>query len=180
MKKIICALSLTSALIFTIVAHAAPAANFGGAWTLDKSKSQGLSPRIQGADSVTLVITQNDKEITLEEKVVGGQMGGPGGGPGGGGGRSGGFGGPRTYKLDGSETTNDMGRGKVARKATWSGDGKTLELVSKSTFQGQDGNEITNTSTEKLTLSGDGKTLTVSRHSEGPRGPQDSTMVFTK
>ena len=176
MRKIVCALSLTSALLFTVVAHATAPANFGGTWTLDKSKSQGLSQRVQGADSVTWVITQNDKEITVEEKIAGGQMGG---GPGGGGGR-GGFGGPRTFKLDGSETTSDMGRGKVARKATWSNDGKTLELVSKSTFQGQDGNEITSTATDKLTLSDDGKTLTVVRHSEGPRGPQDSTMVFTK
>lgn len=182
MRKIVCALSLTSALLFTVVAHAAAPANFGGSWTLDKSKSQGLSQRVQGADSVTWTITQSDKEITVEEKVAGGQMaGGPGGGPGGGGGGGrGGFGGPRTFKLDGSETSSDMGRGKVARKANWSSDGKTLELVSKSTFTGQDGNEITSTSTDKLSLSGDGKTLTVVRHSEGPRGPQDSTLVFTK
>lgn len=182
MRKIVCALSLTSALLFTVVAHAAAPANFGGSWTLDKSKSQGLSQRVQGADSVTWTITQSDKEITVEEKVAGGQMaGGPGGGPGGGGGGGrGGFGGPRTFKLDGSETSSDMGRGKVARKANWSSDGKTLELVSKSTFSGQDGNEITSTSTDKLSLSGDGKTLTVVRHSEGPRGPQDSTLVFTK
>ena len=181
MRKIVCALSLTSALMFTLVVHAAAPANFGGTWTLDKSKSQGLSPRVQGADSVTWVITQTDKEITIEEKIAGGQMAGPGGGPGGGGGGGrGGFGGPRTFKLDGSETSADMGRGKVARKTSWSSDGKTLELVSKSTFQGQDGNEITSTSTDKLSLSGDGKTLTVVRHSEGPRGPQDSTLVFTK
>jgi hypothetical protein len=176
MRKIVCALTLTSALLFTLVAQAAAPANFGGTWTLDKTKSQGLSPRVQGADSVTWTITQNDKEITIEEKITGGQMGGPGG-PGGG---RGGFGGPRTYKLDGSETTNEMGRGKVARKATWSNDSKTLELVSKSTFQGQEGNEITSTSTDKLSLSEDGKTLTVVRHAETPRGTQDSTMVFTK
>lgn len=186
MRKIVCALSLTGALLFTVVAHAAAPANFGGSWTLDKSKSQGLSPRVQGADSVTWTITQSDKEITVEEKLAGGQMAGPGAGTGGGtgsgagGGRGGGFGGPRTFKLDGSETSTDMGRGKVARKANWSSDGKTLELVSKSTFSGQDGNEITSTSTDKFSLSGDGKTLTVVRHSEGPRGPQDSTLVFTK
>ena len=89
-------------------------------------------------------------------------------------------GGPRTYNLDGSETTGDTGRGKFVRKATLSSDGKTLELTSKTTFQGQDGNEVTATTTEKLALSGDGKVLTVTRHSESPRGPQDSTYVFTK
>jgi hypothetical protein len=72
-----------------------------------------------------------------------------------------------------------MGRGKVVRKATVSSDGKTLELTSKATFQGPEG-EITSTTTEKLQLSADGKVLTVTRHSESPRGPQDSTLVFNK
>jgi hypothetical protein len=90
-----------------------------------------------------------------------------------------GGGGPRTYNLDGSETAGEMGRGKFVRKATLSSDGKTLELVSKLTFQGQEG-EVTTTSTDKLSLSADGKVLTVVRHSESPRGPQDSTLVFNK
>jgi hypothetical protein len=198
MRRIICALSLTSALMLTLVAHAAAPTSFAGTWTLDKAKSQGLSQRMQGADSVQWVITQTDKEITIEEKVTGGQMGGPpgggpppagapaaggppGGGPGGGqgGGRGMGMGGPRTYNLDGTETTADTGRGKVARKAAWSSDNTALELTSKATFQGPNG-EVTTTSTDKLTLSGDGKTLTVVSHRETPRGPQDSTFVFTK
>ncbi|HEY8225972.1 MAG TPA: hypothetical protein VIG25_11895 [Pyrinomonadaceae bacterium] len=198
MRRIICALSLTSALMLTMVAQAAAPTSFAGTWTLDKSKSQGLSQRMQGADSVVWTITQTDKDITIDEKVTGGQ-GGPGGPPagaaptgappaggapaGGGGGQGGGrgmgMGGPRTYNLDGSETTLDTGRGKTVRKATWSGDGKTLDLTSKSTFQGPNG-EITATSSDKLTLSGDGKTLTVASHRESPRGPQDSTLVFNK
>ena len=90
-----------------------------------------------------------------------------------------GMGGPRTFNLDGSETTGEMGRGKFVRKATLSSDGKTLELVSKLTFQGPDG-EVTTNSTDKLSLSDDGKVLTVVRHSESPRGTQDSTLVFNK
>src|SRR5215467_595855 len=122
MRKLLFAFGLTSALVFALAAHAA-APNFAGTWTLDKSKSQGLSQRMQNAESVTWNITQTDKEITIEEKVTGG--GGPGGGPpaggapagappGGGQGRGGmmGGGGPRTYNLDGSETTGEMGRGK--------------------------------------------------------------------
>ena len=204
MRKLLFAFGLTSALVFALAAHAA-APNFAGTWTLDKSKSQGLSPRWQNVESVTWNITQTDKEISIDEKIVGG--GGPGGPPsggapaagapaaggpppGGGQGQEGGvgpgrggmmgMGGPRTYSLDGTETTGDTGRGKFARKATLSSDGKTLELVSKMTFQNQEGNEITTTSTDKLTLSADGKTLTVVRHSETPRGPQDSTLVFNK
>src|ERR1044071_9604857 len=196
MRKLLYAFGLTSALVFALAAHAA-APNFAGTWTLDKSKSQGLNQRIQNAESVTWNITQTDKDITIEEKVTGGGgPGGPGGPPAGappaggapqgggpgGGGRGGmmGGGGPRTYNLDGSETTGEMGRGKFARKATLSSEGKTLELVSKLTFQNQEGNEVTTTSTDKLSLSADGKVLTVVRHSESPRGPQDSTLVFNK
>ena len=182
MRKLLFAFGLTSALVFALAAHAA-APNFAGTWTLDKSKSQGLSQRVQNAESVSWVITQTDKEITVDEKIQGGGgPGGPpaGGPPGGGGGRGMGMMGPRSYNLDGSETTGEAGRGKFARKATLSSDGKTLELVSKNMFTGPDGNEITITNADKLSLSADGKVLTVVRHSESPRGAQDSTMVFNK
>ena len=195
MRKLLYAFGLTSALVFALAAHAA-APNFAGTWTLDKSKSQGLNPRLQNAESVSWVITQTEKEITIDEKITGGGgPGGPGGGapgaggpPSGGGpgsGQGGGRGmmgpqGPRTFNLDGTETTGDTGRGKFVRKATLSSDGKTLELSSKMTFQTPDGNEVTTTSNDKLTLSADGKVLTVVRHSESPRGAQDSTLVFNK
>jgi hypothetical protein len=194
MRKLIYAFGLTSALVFALAAHAA-APNFAGTWTLDKSKSQGLSQRWQNAESVTLNITQTDKEITLDEKVTGGGgPGGPGGpppsgapaggapqggGPGGGGPGRGMMGGPRTYNLDGTETSGEMGPAKFVRKATLSSDSKTLELTSKTTFS-RDGNETTLNSSDKLSLSADGKTLTVVRHAETPRGVQDSTLVFTK
>src|SRR4029078_1003622 len=188
MRKLLFAFGLTSALVFALVAHAA-APNFAGTWTLDKSKSQGLNPRQQNSDSVSWVITQTDKEITIEEKTTGGPpvgtgtggpppAGAPGAGGPGGGGRMGGMMGPRTFNLDGTETTGETGRGKFARKATLSSDGKTLELVSKNMFTGPDGNEVTITHSDKLWLSADGKVLTVVRHSESPRGPQDSTLVF--
>jgi hypothetical protein len=207
MRKLLYAFGLTSALVFALAAHAA-APNFAGTWTLDKSKSQGLSRRMQNAESVSWVITQTEKEITIEEKMTGG--GPPGGAPaagapaagapaagapaaggppaGGGGGQGPGGGGrgmggppmgPRTYNLDGSETTGEVGPGKFVRKATVSSDGKLLELTSKMTFQ-REGNEITSTTTDKLQLSADGKVLTVTRHTESPQGAQDSTLVFNK
>ena len=122
MRKLLFALGLTSALVFALAAHAA-APNFAGTWTLDKSKSQGLSQRWQNAESVTWNVTQTEKEITIDEKVAGGggpggppsggapaaggppAGGAPGGGQGGGRGMGGGMGGPRTFNLDGSETT---------------------------------------------------------------------------
>src|SRR5215218_5786385 len=111
MRKLLYAFGLTSALVFALAAQAA-APNFAGTWTLDKGKSQGLSQRVQNAESVSWIITQTEKEITIEEKIAGG--GGPGGGQGGG--RGGMMGGPRTYNLDGSETTGETARGKFARK----------------------------------------------------------------
>ena len=182
MRKLLCALTVMSALVIAVAGSAAAPANFAGTWTLDKSKSQGLSPRMQNAESVSWVITQTEKEITIEEKVTGGNA--PAGGPGGGGqgrGMGGGFGGPRTFNLDGSETSGEMGgRGaKFVRKATVSADGKTLDLSTKVSFQGPEG-EMTSTTTEKIVMSADGKMLTVSRHSESPRGTQDSTLVFNK
>ena len=205
MRKLLCALSLISALVFSLAVHAAAPTSFAGTWTLDKSKSQGLSQRTQNAESVTWTITQTDKTITIEEKVTGGQGGpggappagaapsgappaggspagaGQGGGQGGGRGMGGGMGGPRTFNLDGTETSGEMmgGRGKFVRTSKWSNDNKTLELISKSTFQ-REGEEITTTSTDKLELSADGKVLTVARHSETPRGPQDQTWVLNK
>ena len=198
MRKLLYAFGLTSALVFALAAQAA-APNFAGTWTLDKSKSQGLSQRVQNAESVSWVVTQTDKDITVEEKIVGGggpsgpgggggapagappAGGAPQGGQGGGPGRGmGGMMGPRTYNLDGSETAGDSGRAKFTRKATMSSDGKTLELLQKTTFQTPDGNEVISSLSEKLSLSADGKVLTVTRHSESPRGTQDSTLVFNK
>ncbi|HEU4766517.1 MAG TPA: hypothetical protein VFS77_04060 [Pyrinomonadaceae bacterium] len=196
MRKLLCALSLISALVFALAVQAAAPTSFAGSWTLDKSKSQGLSPRFQNVESVAWTITQDEKTITIEEKVTGG--GPPGGGPGGaapaaggppaggqggqggpGRGMGGGMSGPRTFNLDGSETSGETGRGKYVRKATWSSDGKTLELATKSTLQGPEG-EVTLNNSDKLALSEDGKTLTVTRHSESPRGNQDSTWVLNK
>jgi len=184
MRKILFAISLLGALTLALAVSAAAPANFAGTWNLDKAKSQGLSPRLQGADSVSWIITQTDKQISIETKITGGQP--PAGAPpagaptGGGSGRGAGMGGPQTYNLDGSETNSENGAAKTTRKAAWSGDGKTLELSAKTTFTGQDGTERTSTSTDKLQLSGDGKVLTINRHSEGGRGPQDSTLVFNK
>ena len=177
MKRLFLIAGLMSAFLLVVLAASA-AANFGGTWSLDKAKSQGLSQRLQGADKVTWTITQDNKTISIDQKVEGGQ---PAGGGGGGGGMGGGGGrppaGPTAYNLDGSESTVEMGQGKASLKATWSGD--TLELVRKSTFNGPNG-EVTSTNSQKLSLSGDGKVLTAVVHSESPRGTTDSTLVFNK
>lgn len=151
-------------------------AQFDGAWTLDKTRSEGLSQRMQGADKVAWIITQDDKTISIDQKVEGGQPAGGGGGAGfGGGGRP--PAGPPAYKLDGSESTMEVGQGKSTLKVTWAGN--ALELSRKSTFAGPNG-EVTTSETRKLELSGDGKVLTAKVHSEGPRGAMDMTLVFKR
>jgi len=65
MRKLFCVLGLMSALVIALSVHAAAPANFAGTWTLDKSKSQGLTNRQQNAESVSWVITQTEKELTI-------------------------------------------------------------------------------------------------------------------
>jgi hypothetical protein len=181
MKRVFLIAGLVAAVgLAALAVGAQNKASFAGAWSLDKTKSQGLSQGMMNADSVIWTITQDDKTISIDSKVAGGQApaGGPGTG-GGGGGRGGGMGGPRTYALDGKEATAEAPGGSNTTKATWGSDGKTLELSSVRTGS-RDGNEFKFTTVDKMSLSGDGKVLTVARHSESPRGPQDSTLVFNK
>src|SRR5712692_1531018 len=126
MRKVFLIAGLMTAFVLATLASSA-AANFAGTWTLDKTKSQGLSQGMMNAESVVWTITQDDKTISIDSKVTGGQ---PPAGGGGGGGRGGGMGGPRTYNLDGKEVTTEGGGqmgGTNTSKSTWSSDGKTLE-----------------------------------------------------
>jgi len=89
MRRAFLITGLMTAFAVAVLATGAAGANFAGIWALDKTRSQGLDPRMQNAD-VTWVITQDDKQISIETKVTGGQP--PAGGPGGGGGMGGGRG----------------------------------------------------------------------------------------
>ena len=181
MKRLFLIAGLMTAFGLAVLAASAASANFAGTWSLDKAKSQGLSQGMMSAESVIWTITQDDKQISIDSKVTAGQPAAGAtptpGGPGGGGGR--GPAGPRAFNLDGKEATTEANGGTNTTKATWSSDGKTLELSSVRAGS-RDGQDFKFTTTEKLSLSGDGKVLTVNRHSEGPRGPQDSTLVFNK
>jgi hypothetical protein len=189
MKRIFLIAGLATAFLLLVVAASAQKASFAGTWNLDKAKSQGLSQRVQGADSVTWTITQDDKAISVDQKITGGQppAGGGGGGTGGGGGAGGGGGrpgggggmaGPQSYNLDGKEASTTGQNGiTTTMKTSWDGGALVLSRTSAGNINGQD---FKTTSSDKLSLSGDGKTLTVNRHSEGRQGPMDSTWVFNK
>ena len=181
---------LPCALRFAVAASAAAPTNFAGTWVLDKSKSKDLSPWSENLESYTLIVSQDEKQLTVENKLNwkegGGQGGGQGGGMGQGRGRGGfGMGMPSalTYKLDGSETTVELGGGRPGTstlKAEWKDDGKALELTSVRKFTNRDGEQRSSTSKERWELSADGKTLTINRTGETPRGEMKSTLAFNK
>lgn len=162
-------------------------ANFAGSWMLDASKSK-LDERMR-IESMTLNVSQTDKEFKVETKTKRaprpeGAMSG-GGGQGRGGMGRGGFGGgdgTSVYSLDGKETKAEletpMGKIPVVYKANLEKGGR-LTLSSSRTISGQMG-EMTITTKETWSLSEDGKILTVKRETETPRGTQTSEMVFTK
>lgn len=172
MKRILF-VSFLGVFVLGMGAAMAAAENFSGTWALDASKSQGLPA--QAPTDITWTVAQTDKEIAIER---------PGGGRGGAGGGGGAAPAPQksVYKLDGSETTEEMqGRmpGKATRKAKWTNGGKTLELnqVTNANFQG---NDVTITQVEHWELSDGGKTLKVHRKTESPQGAREVTYVFAK
>jgi hypothetical protein len=142
MKRALIAFSLAFVLLAGAWAVNAASANFAGTWVLDKSKSQGLSQQMENVETYTMVVTQDDKQLTVEHKFAGGPRAGGeqgeasgqsrppregaspngggngrrgGSGQGGGRGGRGGFGmgmGTATYKLDGTETQIESAGGR--------------------------------------------------------------------
>ena len=168
MNKRVCAFTLFWLLVLTAQAISAAPANFAGTWTLDKAKSESLPRFWENVDSVTLVITQDAQQITVETKLSGG----------------GGQGIPSqalTYKLDGSQTMAEMGGrmpGKATLKAKWIDDSKLeLNTVRNVNFQG---NDVTITTKEQWQLTDRGKVLKIHRTSESPRGTQESKPSFNR
>jgi hypothetical protein len=165
MKRVL-SLALAAALVVPFMAQAQAKPNFSGTWTLDQAKSDPPPQRGGG----------------------GGGGGGRGGG-GGGGGRGGG--GPitivqsaadikigeATYKLDGSESVNQMqGRGgpqEVKSKARW--EGNTIVIESTRDMGG-----MSITTKEVRSLSADGKEMTVQTTNQTPQGEMTRKTVFTK
>ncbi len=176
--------------LLAVSAFAQKKADFSGNWTLDLSKSK-LDERAR-VESMTMNVTQTDKDIKVETATkrtpppasTDGQGNGTGGGMGRGMGR-GGFGGndgATVYTLDDKETSMEadspMGKVPVKLKAALKMDGK-LYLSSSRTFNSPMG-EVSITTKETWSLSEDGKTLNVKRDMETPRGTNSSEMVFTK
>ncbi|HZS07848.1 MAG TPA: hypothetical protein VFD58_23645 [Blastocatellia bacterium] len=175
MKKLLMATGFLCAAMIGLSASATAPANFAGTWVLDKGKSELPQQMAANVESITWMITQDDKELTIKPDVKAGG--------GGGGGRPGMMNQPQTYKLDGSETTSDVNfgqaSGKATRKAKWTNDGKNLELNTVTNLD-FNGNAVTITSIQHLELAEGGKVLKAHSTTESPRGTQESKMVFNK
>jgi hypothetical protein len=91
----------------------AASANFSGTWVLDKSKSEGLPQQWQNLESYTMVVTADDKQVTVENKIVGGAR--PSGEPGGAGGESGSVGGGRGENRGGGGRGEGRAGGQADR-----------------------------------------------------------------
>jgi hypothetical protein len=166
MRKILVLFAVIGLLLQSVSAFQTKAVNYAGDWTLDKSKSE-LPRMMQGIESMTMKVTQTEKELTTETTTTGGQRGG---------GTQ-----KATYSLDGKETTGEVGGrfgGTATYKAKVEKDGK-VSLSSERKVSGPMG-EFTLKTTETWELTDDGKTLKISRTNDTPNGAMSSTLYFTK
>jgi hypothetical protein len=146
--------------------NAAPA-KFAGVWVLNRDKSSGLTGALANAE-VRLIVTQDDKQITTEQKIIIRSREQP----------SQEF----IYKLDGSETTANVVRplaGTMNLKAKWIEASKTLELTSTITGDSE-GKEVTITTREQWQLAEGGKALKIARTRETPQGRQQFRLHFDR
>ncbi len=157
---------MTFAMIAVCAVNAAPS-KFAGTWVLNRNKSEGLTGGLANAD-IRLIVTQDDKQITTEQKVIIRGREQP----------SQEF----VYKLDGSETTASVVRplaGTMNLKARWIEASKTLDLTSTITGDAN-GKEVTITTKELWQLVEGGKALKIVRTREAPQGRQRFILHFDR
>jgi hypothetical protein len=151
--------AVMAAVVLPFTARAQSKPDFSGTWTLDTARSDaplGRGGRGGGRGGATGPATIVQDAASL--KITRGDQ-------------------TLTYKLDGSESTNQvMGRGgaqDVKSKAHW--DGSKLVIETTRDFQG-----MSITTKETRSLSADGKEMTVETAATTPQGEMNSKQVFTK
>ncbi len=136
-------------------------ADFSGKWVLNAEKSTfpeggqfGGGPRMGGGE---VTVTQDASTLTQSRPGRDGTIR------------------ETKYILDGKENVNTTGRGEIKYTAKWSADGKSLTIVTKMTFNG---NERVSTAVWSLK---DAKTLSIETTREGQGGEEvKTTMVYDK
>jgi Tol biopolymer transport system component len=132
-------------------------ANFAGTWALNAEKStlpQGGGGQRMGSTNFT--VTQEANVLTQTRTSQDGTTR------------------VTKYTLDGKESVNTTGGGESKSTANWSTDGKTLTIVTKSNFNG---NERTSTAVWSMI---DAKTLSILSTRQGQDGEVKTTMVYDK
>jgi len=153
-------MAIVTAAVIPFAARAQGKPDFSGTWTMDTAKSdpapQGRGGGGMGGGSVTVKQTATELSITSEGRQ-----------------------GPQTmtYKLDGSESTNQvMGRGgaqTVKSKAKWDGSSLVIDTT-------RDMNGTTVTTKEVRRLDSGGKEMVVETTAQTPQGEQKRKVVYTK
>jgi hypothetical protein len=159
MKKTMSALGLVCLIVAAAFASGAALPNYSGTWVMNKEKSKDLPPFMASMDSYEMVVSQNDKLLSIKTTAAGAQE--------------------VSYNLDGSKGKAQMA-GRMPGEATVylekKDDGKVvLHAERELNFQG---NAVTINITETWELLDAGKTLSVSRTIDSPRGTQSMTLVF--
>jgi Tol biopolymer transport system component len=155
-------LTIVLALVMPVMVHAqAGKANFAGTWAMNAEKSTipqggggGGGGRGMGGGNFTVA-----QEANLLTQTRTGQDGTAR---------------VTKYTLDGKESVNTTGGGESKSTAKWSADGKTLTVVTKTNFNG---NERTITAVWSLI---DAKTLSIASTRQGQNGEVKSTIVYDK
>lgn len=134
-------------------------ANFAGTWAMNAEKSilpQGGGGGGQRMGSTNFTVTQEANILTQTRTSQDGTTR------------------ITKYTLDGKESVNTTGGGESKSTANWSSDGKTLIIVTKSNYNG---NERTSTAVWSLI---DAKTLSIVSTRQGQDGEVKTTMVYDK
>ena len=154
------AITIVLALLAPVTAQAqAGKANFAGTWAMNAEKSTlpqgggggrgmfgGNFTATQDANTLTQTRTGQDGTARVTK-----------------------------YTLDGKESVNTFGNGGESKStATWSADGKSLTIVTKMNFNG---NDFTSSAVWSLT---DVKTMTIVSTRQGQDGPVKTTIVYDK
>lgn len=147
---------LAAALALPALAAAQAKPDFTGKWIQDMEKSDPMGGR-GPAGPQTLTITQTAADLTIERETNNGVL-------------------KTVYKLDGTESVNETGRGKSTTKSAW--DGATLVTTGTQTMSMQ-GNEVSMDLKEVRSLDADG-TLVVVTTTKSPMGERVRKAVFKK
>lgn len=155
------AVMLVVVLAVPVLAGAQATPDFSGKWIQDMEKSDPMGGPGGGgrgpAGPQSLTITQTAAELTIERETPNGAM-------------------KTVYKLDGSESSNQTGRGSSTTKSTW--EGATLVTAGTQTMNMQ-GNEVTIEMKEVRSLDADG-TMVVVTTTKSPMGERTRKTVFKK